>query len=450
MPRSIWRLKDEGNSVISLLVKSKTRLIRGSSFCWLLSVCKVTCLLLALGTAGAAAAEQPPPLMHVRVMWMHDPAHQAVVSWSTPSEGASHTVRYDTEPANAREGGYRHAAESSHNGQFTMTGDDEGTPPAYYHHALLQNLDPDTTYYLVVESDGNTSREFHFVTAPEDSRQIKLLFGGDSRRPPALPEPHQDRREMNRRIAKLVDAQPGILALAHGGDYCSRAQWRFMTDWLSDHELTTTSSGRLLPIIPARGNHDRDVVFEEMFFWPNRDHDYHYATVLSRDVVFITLNTEISHAGDQRTWLEAELQEERAADRLWKVVQYHVPAYGSVKSYQQGESQRRNWIPLFEQYGVDLVCEADHHTLKRTLPIFQAQPDPERGIVYVGDGGLGVPQRKPDENRWYLQDPGLAMSAHHVHVLEFSDDVIRGRAIGIDGQVLDEFTIPAKVSVANP
>lgn len=388
-------------------------------------------------------------LMHFRVLWMHDPAHQAVVSWTTPSAGREHTVHYDTQPRQGRAEAYAHRVDASHNGRFTTVDDDEGTPAGYYHHAPLMNLAPDTTYYLVMASDGEVSREFHFVTAPDDGRPVKFLFGGDSRRPPSLPEPHLDRRAMNRRVAALVEEHPDILALSHGGDYCTRAEWRFMSDWLLDHELTTTASGRLLPIIPARGNHDRDVVFEEMFHWPDREHDYYYTTALSERAVLLTLNTEISHAGDQREWLEAELERQQAQQDKWVLVQYHVPAYGSVKSYQQGESQRRHWVPLFEEFQVDLVCEADHHTLKRTVPIYQDQEDPERGIVYIGDGGLGVPQRTPNADRWYLQEPGMVMSAHNVHLLELDHEEIRGTAFGLDGEVLDQFTVEASQPVTN-
>jgi hypothetical protein len=44
----------------------------------------------------------PPALAHVRVMWMHNPAERAVIAWTTPAEGASHTVYYDTEPRQGR------------------------------------------------------------------------------------------------------------------------------------------------------------------------------------------------------------------------------------------------------------------------------------------------------------------------------------------------------------
>ena len=379
---------------------------------------------------------------------MHDPAEKAVISWTTPTEGKSHVIHYDTQPRQGRIANYAQKVAASQNSKYTMEKEDAGTPEGWGHHGLLEKLEPATTYYFVVASDGAVSREFHFVTAPADNRPIKLLFGGDSRRPPALSEPHLPRREVNRLIAEMVEQQPDIVALAHGGDYCSRAEWRFMSDWLSDHELIITKAGRILPIIPARGNHDAHVGFEEIFFWPNRTHPYYFSTALSKRVSLVTLNTQLSRAGDQRDWLEAELIRQREQPDQWVVVQYHIPAYGSVKSEEGGQPQRQHWVPLFEQHQVDLVCEADHHMLKRTVPIFQNKHDPERGIVYIGDGGMGVPQRVPDTTRWYLKSPGLAAPAHHMHLLEFGENDLRVTAIGLERDVLDEFKLPAKALAA--
>jgi hypothetical protein len=275
------------------------------------------------------------------------------------------------------------------------------------------------------------------------------LFGGDSRRPPSLPEPHLNRRAINRLIAALVEEQPEIVALVHGGDYCSRAEWRFMSDWLSDHELTITRSGRILPIIPARGNHDRHIGFEEIFHWPGRTHDYYFSTALTNRVAILTLNTEISRAGNQRDWLEAELIRQRQRPGQMVLAQDHLPAYGSVKSYEQGEPQRQHWVPLFEKHRVDLVLESDHHMLKRTVPIYNNKHDPERGIIYIGDGGLGVPQREPDLTRWYLKSPGFATPSHHVHILEFAEDEIRVKALSLEREVLDDFVVRSQAVPAD-
>lgn len=401
-------------------------------------------LPLAANELGTVAESMARPFMHHRVMFMHEPSSKAAVAWTTADElFETHGVYWDTESRSGDLEKYAFKTHQVKSHPYTLIDKDKENevPNNIGHSALLEDLKPATTYYLVFVSGKYQSREFHFVTAPDDDRPFKLLFGGDSRRGPKWPDVHEDRRLVNQLMAGLLEENPDIIALAHGADYCAKAEWTFMTDWLSDHELTTTKDGRLLPVIPARGNHDRGITFEEMFYWPDRDHDYYFTTDLTKGAVLLTLNTEISHAGDQRDWIAKTLKDLRVGQPRWILVQYHVPAYGSVKEYAQGESQRQHWVPLFEEFQVDLVMEADHHSLKRSVPIYQDKENAEKGIVYIGDGGLGVPQRDPDPSRWYLKKPGMTGANHHVHLLNISKEKIEGTAIGLKREVLDHFEI---------
>ncbi|MEO8376661.1 MAG: metallophosphoesterase family protein, partial [Candidatus Sumerlaeota bacterium] len=309
----------------------------------------------------------------------------------------------------------------------------------FYHHAHLAGLKPNTMYYVVFASDGDASREFHFKTASGEDADFSVLAGGDSRLGTEKPTVHVDRRNMNMRMAKLFGAEGSdVLCLVHGGDYCMTAQWRHIERWLTDHELTTTPEGRLLPIVPTRGNHDSAVGFEEMWMHPGLDKPYYYSTQLSPKVGVVTLNTEISVAGDQRDWLAEKLPPMRAQNR-WLFCIYHRPLFSSVRDVQDGAGRRNNWGPLFESNNIDIAYESHDHALKRTVPIRSSAIDEKNGITYFGDGGLGVPQRKPDATRWWLQAPGMAKSVHHVHTLKFTKDEMRVTAIGMDGGVLDDF-----------
>lgn len=378
---------------------------------------------------------------HQRVLWMDNPANEAVVSWTTRSEGGNHKVYFDTTPRKGQLDAYASSTESFKDGKFTMRKEDEKwSKPGYFHHVHLEGLKPATIYYFVMVSDDVVSEEYHFVTALADDRPFSLLFGGDSRIGTNEPYEHNDRRKMNLRMAATLEANPTILALVHGGDYCQYAEWRFLEPWLEDHELTITKANRMLPIIPTRGNHDTQIGFEEMFSWPEGPKDYYYSIRFSPQAGLVVLNTEISLAGDQRKWLDRELKKLRG-DSRWVFASYHAPAYPSVRSMQDGASRRDNWVPLFEEHNVNLVCESHDHALKRTLPIRDGKPDMENGITYIGDGGLGVPQRQPDLNRWWLKSPGFAKSVHHFHMLEFGTDVLRVRAFGMEGDTLDDFRI---------
>lgn len=404
----------------------------------IMSVCAaVTFAALSFSAiADEAAPEKITGLNPVqwRVVWRHDPAHEAILSWSTGDAGEVHRVHLRREGEDTST-----IVDCQRNGEHTGTIDGQ---PLHFHHARLTGLEPATRYNAQMESDGHKSAELHFYTAPADDVPFSLLFGGDSR------SGWEERKQMNRLMARLVEEQskaerPPALALAHGGDFIADGrrlnEW---SRWLSDHELTVGPTGRLLPVIVARGNHDIGPLFNEIFDFPPDDTNY-YAMDITPSVRFVTLNTQASTAGDQQSWLDSELAAARPKHR-WIVCQYHIPAFPAVK-VPSGALQ--SWVPLFEKYNVDLVCEADGHCIKRTPPLRDFKIDPT-GVVYIGEGGLGVGQRTPKADRWYLNSPQAKTGAeHHVNLLTFTRDGLTSRTILMDGSVFDEATLaPRKLT----
>lgn len=365
-----------------------------------------------------------------RLVWTGDPATTATISWSTAQQGSVHALRFQVKGDPSTEG--TRVAES---GRYTG-----GEVELYYHHARLNDLQPGTVYEVQMVSDHEKSPVFHFQTAPADDRSFSILHGGDSR------SNRKARRNINSMLSKMVgdsfaneDPSDDILALAHGGDYIvsgpNLGQW---SEWMSDHELTVTKDNRLLPIIPARGNHDRGQPFQEVFGYPAADLNY-FAINIGPQVRFITLNTETSTAGDQAKWLEKELKESRPKSR-WVLTQYHRPLYPAVKEPSSG---LLSWVPLFEKYNIDLACEADGHNIKRTLPIRNNKHD-ETGIVYIGEGGMGVDQRTPKSDRWFLQAPGMADKGDHIFVLTFGPQTLRGKCVLVNETIRDQFELKVR------
>ncbi|MDH3584146.1 MAG: metallophosphoesterase family protein [Phycisphaerae bacterium] len=414
-------------------------------------------LLLALAASPAGAQESGGPIDKAtvdarlaalrpldgsapaqwRLTWTRNPATNATVSWSTGGSGKTHRVYYDQVSRGGRLQDYRFRTDAQRSGRYTressrrsrQTGPAAGSAP-YYHHARLMDLKPATTYHLVIVSDGITSPEFHFTTAPADDRPFSILFGGDSR------SGHRDRCRVNLTIAEMAERDPNVIALCHGGDYvASGRSWPQWSMWLSHHELTVSKSGRMLPIVPARGNHDGGPLYDEIFDNPGGTDRNYWVTQLGGEVAVVTLNTNISTGGDQRVWLATALQALRPRNR-WLLTQYHRPLYPAVKV---GSAAKPHWAPLFEKHNLDVSLEADGHLIKRTLPIRNDRHDPT-GVVYLGEGGLGVPQRPPRSQRWYLQPPGMADSGHHVMRLDFTPKALRYRTILLDGSIRDEHT----------
>ena len=369
-------------------------------------------------------AEVPEPI-HIRVIWTDDPATRALISWSTEGEPSQTYLKFRA--ANCPE-----VIVTPESGIFSGS-----SPALYYHHARLFDLKPATRYEFEVISGEKTTAKMYFVTASDQDVPFSILQGGDSR------TDHENRRQVNQMISHLVaksfeneEKSDDIIALAHGGDFVDNGskleQWKL---WLSDHELTIGPDGRVLPLIPARGNHDRSELFNQVFGFPAEDKNY-FALSLSPVVRLVTLNTEISTAGDQAEWLNRELKTSRPVHR-WLLAQYHRPAYPAVKS---PGTALQSWVPLFEKHDVDLVCEADGHNIKRTVPI-RGNVQDETGVVYIGEGGLGVAQRTPKAKRWYLQPPGMATSASHVFQLTFHVDRLETSCICLDGSIADQFEL---------
>ena len=370
-----------------------------------------------------------------RLVWKSDPATTATLCWNTAAEGKEHRAllwRGDEPDVPV-------IIEAQRNGRYSAN-----SPDLFFHHVELDDLKPATKYHVLLESDGQRSPEMYFVTAPRDDVPVSLLFGADSR------SGLESRRQMNAMLARLfAESQAAgrvpILALAHGGDFIydgrNLSQW---SQWMSDHELTVAADGRMLPIIPARGNHDGGKLFNEVFAFPPLDKNYYYLD-LSPQIRLITLNTEISLSGDQLKWLAAELPAARAEKR-WLLAQYHRPAFPAVK---RSWLNLVHWVPLFEQHNVDLVCEGDGHNIKRTAPIRDFKVDPT-GVVYIGEGGLGVGQRSPKASRWYLDSSEAKTGqGHHVQLLTFDKERIAYRVILLDGEVFDEHFLPVRQAAAN-
>lgn len=94
------------------------------------------------------------------------------------------------------------------------------------------------------------------------------------------------------------------------------------------------------------------------------------------NIHFICLDSEVSNrttSGPQYQWLLQDLQ---ATQKDWLVVTFHHPPYTRGSHNSETESKhvdmRRNYLPLLEQYGVDLVFGGHSHNYERSYLIDSA------------------------------------------------------------------------------
>lgn len=322
----------------------------------------------------------------------------------------------------------------------------------YLHRATLRGLSPDTTYRFEINETG---RQFTFHTMPRTlDRPVRIAIGGDTLHEQEL------MTQMNRKAAAHEPdfvLWGGDLAYADG-DPSKLDRWYMWFHALSDGLVA--ANNRLIPIISTIGNHEvvggyyfRHDDYRQNDEWRRRIAPYYfqlfplpgqpgYGALDFGDYLSVLL-LDTDHAnpidGEQTAWLEQALRERRHVPNLFPI--YHVPAYPSNRPFDGMVSQRvrEYWLPLFDDAGIRVAFENHDHTYKRTHPIRGGEFD-ENGIVFVGDGAWGVRTRPvhPADETWYL---ARSDSLHHAIIATITADERHFKVIGIDGAIIDAFTI---------
>ncbi len=316
---------------------------------------------------------------------------------------------------------------------------------AWLHRVQLTGLEPGTTYSVLIKSDDHASEPFTFRTAPVTREAFTFIAGADTQ------SETEERKQMTAHAATL---DPEFVLLS--GDIVMRGMSELEWDnWFDEwHDLMVTDEGRRVPIIPALGNHDvRGWImgdFEtDAAFFANRfnlpEPQNYYAIEYGDGFLIITLDSghtsafnenlewfpntgyyeggphrvHPSHDGQQRNWLEQTLKNHQ--DSKWKMVHYHINAFATSPHYWEKPRYGRRimhefWIPLFEQFEVDIVHEAHGHRLKRTYPVKEGKIHDD-GVVYIGEGGWGTHMGTPDP-MWFVADKS---SDHHFWLLNFDE-----------------------------
>ena len=316
------------------------------------------------------------------------------------------------------------------------------------HAVQLSKLRPGTEYEFArstgddASTPGANVKPFRFRSAPEKlGSAFRFVTGGDMG---------------VSNLAKQITAQaaktnPDFALL--GGDlaYANGRSTKAWLSWLDDwHKLARTRKGHLIPIVIVIGNHEmgskltpeqarqlqthpKSKFFYSLFTLPEGKPNFtvDFGSYLS---IFALDSDHSVKVTDQTGWLGKAL--EARTSQKYQFVCYHRPTYGTAKAPNM--NVRNHWVPLFEKHKINAVFENDHHTFKRTHPIFKEEVDKDKGILYLGDGAWGVGLRKihKPEEKWYL---AKAESRNHFWLVTLTDETPRYQAIDQKGVVFDDY-----------
>jgi hypothetical protein len=384
--------------------------------------------LTGAGAAGIAAAASPlapsraaraatpdgtPEQIHLT--WGADPTRQVVVSWASGAQAVNPRVHLENP---GRFGRTIPAVQRTYtdglNGQTVFT-----------YHAFLDDLAPDSVnaYTITADNDSNAAQPFSatFRTAPRGRKSFRWTSFGDLATPVTswvLSYPQS---------AFAVQAVEQFQPLFHllNGDLCyanlnpavQPAVWR-------DFNNNNQRSAANRPWMPCVGNHEiefnngvqgftsyltRYALPDNGTDFPGRWYSFRVGSALfislsADDVIFqdggafvagpapltpaaITGNPPIPagtsfyihgySGGAQTRWLESTLRDASDDEDIdWIIVQMHQDALSSSKTGNGSDlALRQQWLPLFEQFGVDLVVCGHDHDYERSFPVRGANHD---------------------------------------------------------------------------
>lgn len=389
----------------------------------------LTTATICLAVAHGAQAAEPEA---VYLTWQGDPTTTMTVHWLEPEPGGSHWVHYrrrDQEVCTVVEGEAR---------QLRDTG-------RIAHRTQLLGLLPDTEYEFRINQE---TKAYRFRTMPIHAEDgIRFVEGGDMMR-----EAHWF--EATCRAAASHDPRFVVTGgdLAYANNLPERAhRWvEYLQIW---SQTMIDSEGRLIPVVPTIGNHemtggkwdlnntaDADQ-FYSAYAIPN---DRSYRTLdFGSYLTLVLLDTDHSAQidGPQLDWLDENLAERRRLGTHHVFPVYHVPAWPSHRTINDGRSVRvrKYFAPVFEKYDVDIAFENHDHTYKRTHRLRSGAID-STGVLYIGDGAWGVEPRPIKENdnteTWYLHN---SQSTQNFIVIDLQGRNRTVRAFSPDNQLIDQY-----------
>ncbi len=300
--------------------------------------------------------------------------------------------------------------------------------------AEATELKPGTQYRLRI---GKGAQDHRFQTMPAKATDsFQFVSGGDC----GWGAKARESNNLAARQDPMFVLMGGDIAYDNG--LLGLANLGFLKNYTSD---MLDSAGRLIPIVPAIGNHEttrllgglRAPFFQSLYggLFAERS----YATLDFGDYLSLVLLDSGHMApieGEQTSWLDEQLAERTERPHL--VVAQHVPSYPSYRSYNTtGRASRQEWVPLFQKHNVDIVLEHHDHTFKRTHPLQDGLVD-KRGLVYLGDGSWGaLRQLHEAESRPYL---ATASSNYHVTLHRLEGEQRFHMALANSGRVVDVCT----------
>ncbi len=314
---------------------------------------------------------------------------------------------------------------------------------SFYHHVLIDRLEPALCYYLTLRPDGT---RLDLRTAPIEQRVVRFTAAGDIGTKPSSARVARLRAEwgadLHLLLGDLSYANDAIFPWSPALPRGERIDWWRVHDkfWNQQEPLCRDAVCAWIP-----GNHERrEGSRGKGPQWGVRSTSLRsplpagrtYYMLRRAHTAIIMLDSTVPTQHEmraQRTWLESILSfldEDESC--VWIVVAVHRPIRGQLIDRRL----QRSLSPLLEAFGVALVLSGDRHQYERSHPLGAS------GWVQIvaGIGGRGqsapIHDPAPDLAAW-SRGPGFVG-------IETDPTRLSVQAYDIGGREIDRFQISAR------
>lgn len=328
-----------------------------------------------------------PEDLYIRQMITEDAVHSRTIMWETAAKEEQAVVEY------REKDGTQIQTVPADNEEFT---DDQVTT---FLHTVNLTLEAQKEYEYRVGAADKRSPWYPMSTMQKKDQAFKAIIFPDSQ--------SNDYTVWKNTAESAWAKNPDAAFFVNMGDLVDNgedhSQWR---GWFSGAEKLLTA----IPFAGVQGNHETynlnwkvrmPEAYLHLFSFPgngNQARKNEYYSFDYGDVHFVVLNTQIDEMeslqpgllAEQKAWLQKDLS---TTQKKWKVALMHkdVLTY-AIKNREDRKAGisdiGREFMPLFDQYGVDAVLTAHLHTYRRRGQLYNFEKTGQ-GPLYILTGVAG-------------------------------------------------------------
>jgi len=357
--------------------------------------------------------KDPSHLLVVGPYLQHSTQSTQVICWET-TQPANSVVEWDE--------------------QLPLNHKTEAKGAATFHEIELRGLKTETAYFYRVWSRTGSGRAFvsgvyTFQTAVRKESPFAFVVFGDTR---SFPD----------NFARIADAayaeRPNFVL--HTGDVVTKGPEK--DQWVNEFLAPAANLARRVPLYVAIGNHEKnDAWYYKYVSYPSPESYYSFDYGDAHFAILDSNEKDLGPQSAQYQWLEKDLAKSKA---LWKFTAHHHPPFDSDsddygdtdrEKSTQGDLNVRAFVPLYEEYDVDICWVGHIHTYERTWPIREGKVDQDSGVIYIQTGGGGAPLEQFAPTRsWFT---AKVLRNYEYCYVTIAGETLRMMAYDIDGRLVD-------------